>query len=96
MFSYIFSFPHLGEHILAETLNNEEGMSWTKIKALFDLGNMKSGFRAVFLKRKHNLRMYIFLMVFCFEMEMFINVGEWSSTYLYLRRKLEFTMSQYT
>ena len=67
-----------------------------KLRSLFDLTNLKEGFRAVFLRRKHNLRPYILLMIFCFEMEMFINVGEWSSSYLYLRRKLQFTMGDYT
>ena len=51
--------------------------------------------RAIAKKRDHNLRMYLILMIFCFEMEMFVNVGE-GSTYLYLRRTLEFTMSDYT
>ena len=83
---------------MAESGRNisEEGLTWAKAKTFFQLDNMKAGFRAVFAKRNYNLRRYILLMVFCFEMEMFINVGEWSSSYLYLRRKLEFTMSQYT
>ena len=34
-------------------------------------------------------------MIFCFELEAFINVGE-GNQYLYLRRKLDFTVSQYT
>ena len=67
-----------------------------KFKALFDLTNLKAGFRALFAKRNGNLRTMLLLMVVCFEMEMFINVGEWSSGYLYLRRKLDFTMVQYT
>lgn len=59
-------------------------------RSLFDVSNLKSGFKALFVKRDHNMRRYIILMIICFEMEMFINVGEWSSTYLYLRRQLVF------
>ncbi|TRY71632.1 hypothetical protein TCAL_14873 [Tigriopus californicus] len=64
--------------------------------SLFDINNVKRGFRALTKKRKGNLRTIVILMVFCFEMEMFINVGEWSNTYLFLRRQLEFTMVDYT
>lgn len=70
--------------------------SWTKkFKDLFDFSNLKEGFRAVFRKRAHNLRPYLILLIVCFEMEQFINVGEWGSSYLYLRRVLGFTMSDF-
>ena len=35
-------------------------------------------------------------MIFCFEMEQFINVGDWGNQYLYLRRKLEWDIIDYT
>ncbi len=57
-----------------------------QVKTLFDLTNLKEGYQALIRKRDHNLRLYLWLMIACFELEMFINVGEWSSTYLYLRR----------
>ena len=46
---------------------------------------MCTNFSALLTKRKHNLRVLILLMIFCFEMEHFINVGNWSNQYLYLR-----------
>ncbi len=42
------------------------------------------------------MRTYIILMIFCFEMEQFINVGDWGNQYLYLRRKLDYTLEQFT
>ena len=67
-----------------------------KFKSLFSLNNVKMGFKALLKKREHNFRLYLLLMILCFEMEMFINVGEWSGGYLYLRRVLDFTMVEYT
>ena len=52
--------------------------------------------RALFTKRENNLRVLILLMIFCFEMEQFINVGDWGNQYLYLRRTLEWTIIDYT
>ena len=51
--------------------------------------------RALILKRRHNLRCLVLLMIFCFEMEQFINVGE-GNQYLYLRRRLEWGYDDYT
>ena len=65
-------------------------------KYLFSLDNVKMGVKALLKKRKHNIRMYLLLMILCFEMEMFINVGEWSGGYLYVRRVLEWTMIDFT
>ena len=53
-------------------------------------------FRALFTKRQYNLRVLILLMMFCFEMEQFINVGDWGNQYLYLRRKLNWNIIDYT
>ncbi len=62
----------------------------------FDLSNLKEGFRTLGKKRDHNLRVYLILLIVCFEMEMFINVGDWDNAYLYLRRKLQFTLQDFT
>ena len=78
-------------------LDESDAARWKrKIRSLFDIRNMKEGFVAVFKKRDNNMRTYLILMIFCFEMEQFINVGEWGSSYLYLRRVLGFTMSDFS
>ena len=74
-----------------ESENEKTGFS-----QLFKIDNVKKGFNALLKKRPHNIRLYLLLMILCFEMEMFINVGEWSGTYLYVRRTLEWTMTDYT
>ena len=53
-------------------------------------------FRALLAKRQHRLRVLILLMIFCFEMEQFINVGDWGNQYLYLRLQLDWTLIDYT
>ncbi len=84
-----------GETQLAELLDLKKLTFKEKFKALFDLRNLKAGFSALFEKRPHNLRLYLILMVACFELEMFVNVGE-GNNYLYLRKVLDFQMKDYT
>ena len=55
-----------------------------------------NSFRTLCSKRKHNLRVLLLLMIFCFEMEQFINVGDLGFQYLYLRRKLDWDIIDYT
>ena len=56
----------------------------------------KLDFRVLVTKRKHNLRELIFLMIFIFELSQFINNGENENQYLYLRRKLNWGIIDYT
>ncbi len=67
-----------------------------KVIAFFDLRNLQNGFRALMIKRPHNIRTYLFLLIVCFEMEQFINVGDWDHAYLYLRKTLKFTLTDFT
>ena len=62
---------------------------------LFDLKNLLAGYRALIRPREHNVRLYLILMAAVFEMEMFINTGEWGSAYLYLRRVLNFGLEDF-
>ena len=57
-----------------------------------------SSLRTVFTKRQHGLHVTILLMIFCFEMEQFINVGSGGcgNLYLYLRRQLNWDLIDYT
>ena len=55
-----------------------------------------NSFRTLCTKREHNLRVLLLLMIFCFEMEVFINVGDLGFQYLYLRRKLDWDIIDYT
>ena len=79
-----------------EGYKEPEASEKSGIRTLFNLDNVKMGVKALLKKRPHNIRLYLLLMIACFEMEMFINVGEWSGGYLYLRRVLEWTMTDYT
>ena len=65
------------------------------MKGLFDVQNIKDGYKALIRPRDHNIRMYLILMICVFELEMFINVGEWGSAYLYLRRVLNFGLEDF-
>ncbi len=67
-----------------------------KLVHFFDLRNLRDGFRALTMVRKHNIRTYLFLLIVCFEMEQFINVGDWDYAYLYLRKKLDFDLNDFT
>ena len=73
----------------------EESKSKGGFKELFDLGNVKKGYIALFKPREHNVRTYLILLMLIFEMEMFINVGEWGNAYLYLRRVLNFELEDF-
>ena len=57
---------------------------------------IKTNFRALATERKHNLRGLILLMLFTFEMIVFIENGEQGYQYLYLRRKLNWDIIDYT
>ena len=57
---------------------------------------LMNSFRTLCTKREHNLRVLLLLMIFCFEMEVFINVGDLGFQYLYLRRKLDWDIIDYT
>ena len=57
---------------------------------------IKTNFRALATERKHNLRVLILLMIFTFEMIVFVENGEDGYQYLYLRRKLNWDIIDYT
>ena len=59
---------------------------------MLNVSNIVEGFRAVFRPRPGGLRVHVLLLIFCFEMERFTNVGAHGSFYLYLRRQLEFRL----
>ena len=57
---------------------------------------MTDGLRAVWKKRDYYKRSIIILLIVTFELEIFAMNGKWSSLYLYLRRKLNFDIVQYS
>ncbi len=63
-----------------------------KFRTLFQVKNLKAGATALLRKRDNNMRFYLILMVVCFELEMFLSIGN----YLYLRRVLDFTLLDLT
>ena len=62
------------------------------IRGILSFRNILDGFHAVFRPRPGNMRTHVLLLIFCFEMERFTNVGSGGSFYLYLRRQLEFQL----
>ena len=55
-----------------------------------------TNFRALVTKREDNLRVFILLMIFTFELTWFIESGKNDNQYLYLRRKLNWDFIDYT
>ena len=62
---------------------------------LFQVQNLIDGFRAVVKKRKYHKRSFIILLIIAFEMEMFALHGKWDCMYLYFKRVLDWTMTEY-
>ena len=58
------------------------------ITSLFDVNNLKEGWRAVLKKREFNKRLWILLLIAAFELEIFMDNGKRGSSYLYFRRQL--------
>ena len=56
---------------------------------------MIDGFKAVVKKRKYHKRSFIILLIIAFEMEMFALHGKWDCMYLYFKRALDWTMTEY-
>ena len=73
-----------------QTQRKKEGL-----RKLFDIQNIRDGYNALIKPREEGIRTYLILMVACNELEMFINVGEWGSAYLYLRKVLNFEMEDF-
>ena len=72
-------------------------MPWhTKIKKFLHYRNIISGIKVLLVKRPHNKRILLLGVVICFGLEMAVNTGDYYFRYLYLRRKLEWTLIDYT
>ena len=56
---------------------------------------MIEGFAAVVKKRRYHKRTFIILLIIAFEMEMFALHGKWDCMYLYFKRVLSWTMTEY-
>ncbi len=71
--------------------------SWaTKVKTFFHYKNIMSGVKVIFIKRPHNQRILLLGLMICFGLEMAVNTGDHYFQYLYLRKKLEWTLVDYT
>lgn len=57
--------------------------------------HIKDTLASTLKKREHGLRTYILMIIFSFLLENFINRGEFSHIYLYLKRTLDFEYSDY-
>ena len=62
---------------------------------LFQVRNLIDGFAAVVKKRRYHKRSFIILLIIAFEMEMFALHGKWDCMYLYFKRVLSWTMTEY-
>ncbi|TRY70647.1 hypothetical protein TCAL_13288 [Tigriopus californicus] len=57
--------------------------------------HIKDTLASALKKREHGLRTYILMIIFSFLLENFINRGEFSHIYMYLKRTLDFEYSDY-
>ena len=62
-------------------------------KDLFNLNNVKSGAKTLF--KKQSARSVILLLILAFEMEYFVFRGHHTTSYLFLRKQLKFTMIEF-
>jgi len=65
------------------------------LRAMFDIQNVKDGFKTVFRKRDNNLRSFIIMLTIAFLLEIMLTNGKGPITYLYFRRKFSWDMSQF-
>lgn len=86
---------------VTDPLNDEDPLAHepktkTGLIGLFDLSNIKEGFKAVFRERPNHKRVFLILMIVIFEIEIFCIMGKWSNMYLFFRKKLKWTIIEYT
>ena len=80
-----------GKHSVNSSTKNKGSFGY----GLFQVQNLIDGFAAVVKKRKYHKRSFIILLIIAFEMEMFALHGKWDCMYLYFKRVLDWTMSEY-
>lgn len=74
----------------------EKKTSGHSVGEFFNIRNLKEGFITVLKKREYSKRTLIILVILAFELEIFALRGQWGNTYLFLRRRLEFDVVQFS
>ena len=98
---YVYLFKEhwskLKKHILV-TLTDEEEIKKNQnvLVSLFNWKNLKSSWVALLRKRDGRKRMIIILLILAFELEIFLTVGKWSSSFLFFRKHLKWTEIEYS
>jgi hypothetical protein len=64
--------------------------------SLFNWKNLKASWTALLRKRDGHKRTFIILLILAFELEIFLTVGKWSSTFLFFRKQLKWTEIEYS
>jgi hypothetical protein len=62
----------------------------------FQVSHIKEAFITAFKARPNGLRLCIIILIISFQLESFVNSGEYGHLYLYLRRALNFEFSDWT
>ena len=70
--------------------------SSTGAKNLFSLKNIKTCAQTLFKKREHHTRALILLLILAYELDYFVLKGHWSTSYMFVRKTLKFTMTDYS
>ena len=80
------------------TLTDEEEIKKNQnvLVSLFNWKNLKSSWVALLRKRDGRKRMIIILLILAFELEIFLTVGKWSSSFLFFRKHLKWTEIEYS
>jgi len=66
-----------------------------RMASLFDIDNVKNGFKSVFRKREKNLRTFVILLAITFVLEIFLINGKGPTQYLYFRRKFSWGKNKF-
>ena len=65
-------------------------------KNLFNLKNVKTCTQTLFKKRENHTRALMLLLILAYELDYFVLKGHWSTSYMFVRKTLKFTMTDYS
>ena len=65
-------------------------------KDLFNLKNVKTCAQTLFKKREHHTRALMLFLILAYELDYFVLKGHWSTSYMFVRKTLKFTMTDYS
>ena len=78
-----------------ESNNDQDEPRKKGLKALFNLSNVKDGFKILLKKRPNNGRMILILAMTMLQLNIFVSARRSSAMYLYFRKKFQIQMADY-